>query len=145
MECEMCGSSGALKKAYIEGTLLSVCERCSGLGKVVEESPARIPAKRHEPEITESFIDPDFSSKVRRARGSAGISMEELAKRISVSVSVLHRIENGMRPTDDVAKRIEKALRIKITGYDSSGSQKTSGKLPPLTLGDIADVKIMKK
>lgn len=140
----MCGSGASLRKAYVEGTLLRVCDRCSNLGKVVEDLPA-VPQRKPVAELKESVIDPDFASIVRDARKSAGMTVEELSGRVSVGVSVLHRIENGMRPTDDVARRLEKALHIKILGFVSGTQQKTSGQAPPLTLGDVAEVKIRKK
>ncbi len=140
----MCGSASGLKKAYVEGTLLSVCDRCSRLGKVVEET--RLPVKKaRNMEIEESSIDPEFASKIKEARQNADITLEDLSKRTSVSHSVLHRIEKGMRPTDDVAKKLERALRIKLLGFSYAVEQKTSGKIQPLTLGDVAEVVIKKK
>ena len=144
MECEMCGSASSLKKAYIEGTLLSVCDRCSRLGKIVEE--VRLPQKKiRNMEIEESSIDPEFASMVKDAREGIGITLEDLSKKTSVSFSVLHRVEKGMRPTDDVAKKLERALRIKLLGFSYAAEQKTSGKMQLLTLGDVAEMKIKKK
>jgi putative transcription factor len=144
MECEMCGSVTALKKARIEGTLLNVCDRCSRFGKIVEEHA--LPAKKRPiQELKESSIDPDFARKIRQARNDSGLSINELSKKISASASVLDRIEKGMRPTDDVARELEKALRIKLLGFITVTQQKTSGKAPEMTLGDVAEVKIKKK
>ncbi len=145
IECEMCGSFKGLKKARVEGTLLHVCERCAKFGSIVEESVALPARKSREHEIKENVIDPDFASLVRDARKSLGVSIEELAGRISVPASVMHRIEKGMRPTDEVAKRLEKVLSIKLLGAEYVTEKKTSAKTPELTLGDIAEVKIKKR
>ena len=143
MECEMCGLRQATVKIRIEGTVLGVCDRCSRLGTLVEET--RLPVKKaRNMEIEESSIDPDFASKIKEARKNADITLEDLSKRTSVSHSVLHRIEKGMRPTDDVAKKLERALRIKLLGFSYAAEQKTSGKMQPLTLGDVAEMKIKK-
>ena len=96
MECEMCGSAKGLKKAWVEGTLLHVCERCAKFGSVVEESAALPARKSREPEIKESIIELGFASIIRDARKSMGITLEELAKKISVSTAVMARIERGM-------------------------------------------------
>ncbi|MBI2172928.1 MAG: TIGR00270 family protein [Candidatus Aenigmarchaeota archaeon] len=144
MECEMCGSAKGLKKAWVEGTLLHVCERCAKFGSVVEESAALPARKSREPEIKESVIEPDFATMVRDARMSSGMTVEGLSGKISISPSVLNRIERGMRPTDEVASRLEKALRIKLLGACTEG-RKTSVPAHHLTLGDIAEIRVRKK
>ena len=37
MNCDLCGKESDLKKVKIEGTLLSVCGKCSKFGEIVEE------------------------------------------------------------------------------------------------------------
>lgn len=136
MECELCGRGTQLVKAEIEGVILSVCSNCSNLGRKAEFSydmPDR-PKMR----IDEKQIKPDFVSIIRKARTDAGLTIIQLAEKIGVKSSVLERIEHGMRPTNDVANKLEKALKIKLLGveevdYETQKTQKFSQ-----SLGDVA-------
>ncbi|MDI6721200.1 MAG: multiprotein-bridging factor 1 family protein [Candidatus Aenigmarchaeota archaeon] len=146
MECEVCGSASALKKARVEGTLLKVCEKCARLGNVVDEPLFLPPKRKAEQTFKESIIDPDFANKIKKARKNIGLTIEELSKKISVGIGVVERIERGMRPTDEVARKLEKVLRIKLLDFSLSAEQKTN--VPgenQMTVGDIADLKIKKK
>jgi len=56
-----------------------------------------------------------FGSLVRRARESLGLSQEELASLIKEKATVIRKIEQGeLHPPIDLAKRIEKVLKIRI-------------------------------
>ena len=117
MECELCGRQNANVRAEVEGTSLTVCEACSRLGRrldpVVVEMKGKNPA-----EIGTSSINPKFASIVMNARKKLGISIEELGKRINEKTSVIERVEKGMRPTDALARKIEKALKIKLLDFE---------------------------
>lgn len=114
MECELCGRGGALVKVEIEGAVLSVCSSCAKLGRAAElkvELPERRP-------LTDcSVINPDFAKIIRNARIKQDLSIEQLGGKIGEKTSVLERVERGMRPTDGLAKKLEKALKIKLLGY----------------------------
>jgi len=51
-------------------------------------------------------------------RKKLGMSIEELGKRINEKASVLERVEKGMRPTDALARKLEKALKIKLLDFE---------------------------
>lgn len=115
MECELCGRNARLVPTKIEGTVLSVCDNCSNLGKKAEISVEIVDKRQNRMDF--NIIDPNFSKIIANSRNKAGLNLEELGKKINEKVSVLDRVEHGMRPTDELAKRLEKALKIKLLGY----------------------------
>ena len=145
MECELCGKNTKPVKARIEGTVISVCEDCANMGQRIYESKP-VPIKGR-PKITiqESSINPDFAEIVKNARESKNLKREELARKISERVSVIERIEHGNRPTDSTARKLEKALNVKILGFQSNDFSETRSKTEPLTLGDVVQIKHRKK
>jgi putative transcription factor len=57
----------------------------------------------------------DLGTKIRLAREKAGLSHQELGKRISEKVSVLRKIESGkMVPDNLLTEKLEHALRLKL-------------------------------
>ncbi|MBI2578590.1 MAG: TIGR00270 family protein [Candidatus Aenigmarchaeota archaeon] len=143
-ECEMCGWNGDLVRANVEGTILRVCKKCSVLGAKMEEAkteqkPLSLARKM---EISE-FV-PDFAEKIRHARESAGMNKSDLARRIGVSPSLLSRIEKGMRPTDALARKLEKELKIGLFYTDTLTTVKAE-RTPEVTLGDVVELRIRKK
>ena len=117
MECELCGRDSQLIKAEIEGTLLSVCPACSRLGRIAEIKIEMNEKQNIPVSIGESTINPDFARLVKNSRVGLGLSIEQLGKRINETAAVLERVERGMRPTDELAKKLEKALKIKMLNY----------------------------
>ncbi|MFA4820374.1 MAG: helix-turn-helix domain-containing protein [Candidatus Aenigmatarchaeota archaeon] len=115
MECELCGRNATLVQTEIEGIILSVCSACSNLGKRAEIS-VEISDKRQN-RMDFNTIDPNFSKIIMSSRTKAGLSLEDMGKKINEKASVLERVERGMRPTDELAKKLEKALKIKMLGY----------------------------
>ncbi len=161
MECEVCGRKiwGKPVSVVIEGTEMKTCKQCARFGreaKTWSRVPRREPGKpvavtrkrypyggKREPilEVVE-----DYSSIIRRAREARKLTQEELGRKINEKVSVIARLEAGkMKPSVEIAKKLERALDIKILEeiteeeeYSTSG--KASGEL---TIGDI--IKIKKK
>ncbi len=116
MECELCGRNAQLARVEIEGSILSVCGSCAQLGRRLEVT-AEIREKKP-PSLDTSSIDPNFSKRIRDARSKSGLSIEQLGKKINEKTAVLERVERGMRPTDDLAKKLEKTLKIKLLGFE---------------------------
>jgi len=115
MECELCGRNAHLVPTKIEGTILSVCDTCSNLGKKAEISVEI--ADRRQNRMDFNIIDPNFSKIIMSSRTKAGLSLEDLGKKINEKASVIERVEKGMRPTDALARKLEKSLKIKLLGY----------------------------
>ena len=142
MECEICGKA-ASKKAMIEEALLNVCSACAKLGSEVKQEAPK-PVKRTYP-LEELSIDPSFAVIIKAKREATGLSRGQLAQQIKERSSVIERIERGMRPTSDVAKKLEHALKIKILGYEAAAAKLPKIKDIGITLGDIAEVRVRKR
>jgi putative transcription factor len=113
MECEICGKNSSLVKARVEGVVMSVCQQCSVKGKIMD-IPETIIRKQKEDSIPTITFAYDFKNIVKKSRLAANLTIEELGARINEKASVLRRVESGMNPTVDLAKKLERALKIKI-------------------------------
>ena len=158
MLCEMCGKDAkSLKLVEIEGTTLNVCFECAKFGKQkttsqvqtqVSVTPQRVietlekRERRSKPkdifeQITEELVD-DYAERVRNARIKKGWTPEELGKRINERKTVITKIESGeMTPPEDLIKRLQAALGIKLLEKPTQMVVKKSTSVRPLTLGDL--------
>lgn len=66
--------------------------------------------------LNESIIYVEgFGELIRKAREKAGLTQDQLASKLGVKVTLLKKIEReDIRPTLDLARKIEKFLKIKI-------------------------------
>jgi len=121
MECSICGKNlPKLSKIELEGTIVGVCDRCVKFGKVVEEKVDYQQIKRYvsfKPSIeNENKIVPRYGDLIRKNREVRGLTRTDFANRINERESVIKRIENEqMNPSDELMKRIENFLGIKLT------------------------------
>ncbi|NLK25105.1 MAG: TIGR00270 family protein [Euryarchaeota archaeon] len=163
MICEMCGKeSDFTRTIFLEGAQLKVCKECSRFGEssdgrgtskrggsaaptravVAERLQARERRMRSRDVYQEgTMIDlvPDYPKVIREAREARGWKQEELATKINERSSVIAKLETGdMRPADQLIKKLERELGIKLTEkvpivkLESSGSGHRG-----LTLGDL--------
>lgn len=152
MECEMCGKEGALFKAEVEGSVLSLCEGCSKYGKIVsrlkteeekkfEEKKKKIVVEEKEAPL--EIVVPDYSEIIKKKRELLNLKQEELAKKINEKESVIHHVETGgERLNIPLARKLERFFNVKlveIESYDapSGKAEKTEG----MTIGDIIQIK----
>jgi putative transcription factor len=143
MECELCGKNTELVKAKIEGTIISVCKSCARLGEaILEATPVQMKEKKGIT-IETVEINPKFAEIIKEAREESGLSREELAAKILEKVAVIERAEHGHRPTDVATHKIEKALGIKLLGYETKDVKYFKSQKNAITIGDV--VKIKKK
>ncbi len=151
MQCDMCGSEEKLYKADIEGSILNVCKSCSRFGKIISEikEPEKIKPKiiiitepEPESEIIEMVVD-DFAEKIRNKREELGLKQEDFAKMISEKESVIHKLETGeFQPSLELAKKLEKALKIKlIEEYEEKHKKTAKISSGPTTIGDLIKIK----
>ena len=158
-QCEICGAEipGAPQKIVIDGSALEVCKSCARFGKP-EDKWSSVPKKivpaerafairRSPPRIRDRFKDivelvPDYGRKIREARESQGITPEELGLRIKEKSALIKKIEREeITPEDEIRKKLEKELKIKLTEEESDTKVKAFGSGKGLTLGDIASIK----
>jgi putative transcription factor len=146
MDCELCGKK-AVGKAVVENTVVSVCENCSSMGKIVhEERKVRMPDKKRIQAPDEIYFVPNFASVVKNARESLSLSREALAERIKEKSNIIDHIEKGSRPEKHVAQKLEKILKVRIiSSIESERISNEKRPSDPLTLGDIVTIRKRKK
>lgn len=115
MHCELCGKEKELVYAIIEGVELKVCNDCARHGKVLIKPKPIIKKSRIETEMPMYDYVENFAQLIKKKREELGLRQEELAIKINERTSLVHKIESGqMKPSLDVAKKLEKFFGIKI-------------------------------
>jgi len=147
MNCDLCGRDAELYKVVVEDSQLSVCQACSGYGKVLgkiklaEERKQQV--KIQVPEIVETVVA-DFGELLKKKRAELGLNHKEFAKKIAEKESTLHKLEIGsMVPTLDRARKLEKMLGLKFVDVEKEEVVTPEKSDDTMTLGDF--VKIRKK
>jgi putative transcription factor len=156
-QCEICGAeiAGLPQRIVIDRSTLDVCKGCARFGKPEDKwTPVprkMVPVERalivKRPPPRDQFKDlvelvPEFGRKIRIAREALGMSPEQLGLRIKEKATLLKKIEReDISPEDEVRKKLEKELKIKLTDQASESRVKAGGAGRGLTLGDIASIK----
>ena len=145
MTCDMCGKDTKLFKVKIENAIMNVCEKCSKFGEILSEivKEEKEPIKKKiEKEIIEIIKD-GYGLMIKKAREKMGLKQEELAKKIKEKTSVIHKLENELiEPNLELAKKLEKFLRIKlIEYYEDKESKVESTDSGEITIGDLLNDK----
>lgn len=157
MICEMCGEEKLhLYKAIVEGSLLSVCDRCKKFGEVISiEKPKIEETKKEKKPEKPKFIDEekqqivvdDYAKKIKEARERKALTQEKLAKAIAEKESVIHKLESKqMVPSMRLAKKLEQFLRIKLIeefNPEKNPVKELNLKDGSLTIGDM--IRLRKK
>ena len=156
MQCELCGKEvNKLTPVRIEGVEMQVCDECAKFG-VAPKSYSRKPktvlgrgapqtkkTNRPKRDLFDSLkiIVEDYGDVIKEARMKKGMDLKELAKRVGIKESTLHKIErNELEPEEKYVKRLEKELNISLyeegeQGYNASSSR------DEFTLGDFVKIK----
>lgn len=114
MQCELCGRKEAEFSALIEGVELQVCESCAKHGQILKK-PVFVGKKKINAEEPEFVIVDNFAEIIKRKRESMGFNQEDFAKKVNQKLSLMQNIESGhIKPTIEVAKKLEKILGIKL-------------------------------
>ncbi|WP_254271129.1 multiprotein bridging factor aMBF1 [Haloarcula marina] len=85
-------------------------------------------------------IAQDFDDQIRKARESRGLSQKDLAQQLNEKASLIRKLEQGNSlPSDDVRKKLERALDIDLSAGGSSDDTEWSGgnSSGGYTLGDV--------
>lgn len=153
IDCEMCGSAAATKRARVDGAVMKVCDECSELGKVLGEikkdkpvkpkkSGSRSKGKSYFDGKTEEVLKENYGKVVRKARENKDWKIEDLAGRLKEKASVVRRIEHGeLKPDKKLIKKLEHELDIEL--YEEVERKKFSGSSSGdgVTIGDVVDIK----
>ncbi len=158
MACELCGKDvGKTTTVKVEGSEMEVCEDCKKYGKEVltsekknqstKEVLQRIQEKKSQSrsggyeEATEELAL-DYSERIENARLENDLTQEELAKKINEKKSVIAKLEReDMRPSEDLRRKLENTLDIKLTEKIESAPIKTTQETEGLTIGDLIEEK----
>lgn len=88
----------------------------------------------------------DFHEKIRKAREAIGWDQRTLAIKIKVSENVIKRIESGkLRPTVDLARKLEEVLNIKLLVPAVEDELKNEKISRYVTLGEIVEIRDEKR
>lgn len=154
MQCEMCGNdTPRTRKIQLERSVLNVCSNCEKFGKVLDGpakavAPGNVPMalekrQRSQPRnvyaASEMQLElvADFATRIKNAREKKGLTRQELGAKVGERENVMGRMENGsLHPTDDVAKKLERELGIKLFEPVATGSTPKQA-TRAMTLGDM--------
>lgn len=153
----MCGRQVARTRRFlVEKTVLSVGPECERFGKPLDPvggmkdvAPGNVPLamemRKRKTQSRDVFSDEsmqvelvdDFATRISTAREKKGLSRQDLGGKVGEREATIHRIETGaLRPTDEVAKRLERELGIRLfEKVDAVATKRTTAS--GLTLGDI--------
>jgi putative transcription factor len=157
----MCSSDKKDYKIEVEGTVLNVCEKCSSYGRIIDkvkqvatpkqkkkEAKLAMEAEADAKKTTETvqLIVPDYSELIRKAREKTGMTQKDFGKKINEKESMVHKLESSqMKPSIELARKLEKLLRIRLveeieleSGKEKEDDGKPAGEL---TIGDLIKVK----
>ena len=141
MECELCGSKKANRKARVEGVILTVCEDCVSFGEEIKPPKVRR-LKKQMPKIEESeeILKPNFNEIIRDSRERMKLKQEDLAKKINEKLSIIKRIEEGWEPPPNLIRKLEKFFNIKLTEKPEEKSLEKETDKKKLTVGDVVEI-----
>lgn len=174
-ECDICGRlSTRINKYKIEGAEVLACQNCGKHGTIIESprnsnqmsrknnkapfrpiqksgsQPSRqSPQKYNNYRKKDQVLNEDYYKIIQQAREGVGLSREDFAKKLFIRETFLMKIETmKQRPSDELAKKIEKSLNISLF-IDSSSDDLVSTqykneqpvKNAALSLGDFMRIK----
>ena len=124
-----------------------MCSNCSKFGVVVkkkEEKRKEIKFTRLPEDEVNEFVVDDYSIEVKQSRERSGLTQVELAKKLNIKESVVHKIESSsLIPSLDLARKLEIVLKIKLIERNNARYEKKNISLrdKDLTIGDLINLK----
>ena len=153
MDCDLCGRTGEMYKAVIEGSEMTVCSPCTQygetIGKIRTEPPSKKAKKQNlktvHKEESELFVT-DLGEIIKRKREQMGLNQKQFAVKIAEKESILKKIEVGqLFPTIEKARKLERLFGIKLIEEVEDSAVHNKKEPENLTLGDIAKIKRKKE
>ncbi len=172
--CEVCGGTFIGKPVIVDldGYKAMVCPNCARkllrrrekkeVKVTIKETKAEAPLRREPPrkppkgvptprrrkKVEEIEYIEGYGSKIRAARESLGLTIEQVAAALNIKASLLRNIEaEKVIPPYEVARSIEKLLEITIIQRNPERSSSALPETSPpvsvksITLGEIVEVK----
>jgi putative transcription factor len=124
---------------------MTACRGCSRYGTFI--SKVELPQAKRDAVIMEQapeleLVD-EYGRLVREAREKAGMSQEDMAKKLCETINVIKKVEQGrMAPTEKLAAKMQALLKIRLferVKRESVEPQKRAA--GGMTLGDIVKIK----
>jgi len=159
MQCELCGKEDKkLTLVRIEGVEMQVCSECAKYG-VVPKTYSKKPKSRGiiKPNFNNkktTYIRPkrdifdnlktiveDYGNIIKEAREKKGMGIKDLAKKVGIKESTLHKIErNELEPEEKYISRLERELNIVL--YEKENQEYNNNTIKEeITLGHFIKVK----
>jgi putative transcription factor len=166
MQCEMCGKSVGTRRYMVEGTVMNLGLECARYGTPMDaQAPTGSKAaiqqglERREQRMTSrnvydsgdaTVMVEDYGPRIHKAREAKKLTLEQLGNKVQARVPELKHIEAGkLRPSDAVAKKLEKELGITLYETVEGPAPSVSGKKAApgagLTIGDLLRDAMAKK
>ena len=118
--CQLCGKdSDDLTKAKVEGAVLKVCDSCSDMGQTVEQKKQKTKKKTkkkktYRPKDTEILAN-DYGERIKDARESEKLSIQELADQLNEKASLIKKIEReDLKPEKSLANKLSSELDVTL-------------------------------
>jgi putative transcription factor len=86
----------------------------------------------------------DYDDRIRKAREQAGLSQDDLARKLNEKASLLRKLEHGKTlPSDDLQRKLEHELDIDLSAGGTADEEEWSGgsSTGEYTLGDMVERK----
>lgn len=149
--CEICGKETEERWiTKLENSKVKACSNCKTHGKVVkkEQKQKKTKKKTKKPKKTHrkkgKEIDPNYTSKIKKAREEKELTQEELSNEIKESESRIKKIEKGnMIPTREITRKLEKKLDINLlkTPEEVKPNKRRKKNTKKATIGDVIELK----
>lgn len=141
-ECCICGKEQKkLVKIIIEDGIVDVCDSCSSFGKIVSVKTKKLPIFVDNEKYDDFEIIENFGEVIKKSREKLGIERKDFALKIKESEKIIKKIEAGqIKPDNNLIKKIEKELDIKLVEKVEQKIQKKDFKNSKLTIGDIVQI-----
>ena len=154
MQCELCGNEcgDRYKTAEVDGVKMMLCPSCFHYGKGVTEvrnatehvqrSLVKRTRRQKVKDVYEKMdveLVSNYTTIISNARRAKGLTREQLGFNVGEPTVTISKIEKGeLRPSDKVAKKLEKELNISLFEQVQKVSPKhTTTGSSGLTLGDF--------
>jgi len=161
-------------RVKVEGAELDVCDECTDFGTEVKQQSSSSASTKYSTSSSGSSsssssgssssssssggssqrrrdmfdemdeLAQDYDETVRSARESAGMSQEDLARKLNEKASLIRKIERGdTLPSDDVQRKLESALDVDLSAGGTADESEWSGgdSTGEYTLGDVVERK----
>ncbi|QLH83452.1 multiprotein bridging factor aMBF1 [Halosimplex pelagicum] len=161
-------------RVKVEGAELDVCDECTDFGTEVKQQSSSSASTKYSTSSSDSSssssgssssgsssssggssrrrdmfdemdeLAQDYDETVRSAREAAGLSQEDLARKLNEKASLIRKIERGdTLPSDDVQRKLESALDVNLSAGGTADESEWSGgdSTGEYTLGDVVERK----